>query len=170
MSFNVTAIDQVEGLAAAFESCAHYIVRDIKAKFDRYGAISERQAELCIKLAGEAQRPTEPHVTAPTGRVEVTGEIVSVKSYRGDFRTVTKMLVKVSTPAGSWRAWGTMPASLMHYCAPVGETGAEKGDTIAFTATLKHGDEPHFAKFSRPTAARIVRRAPAVGAETAVRD
>lgn len=38
----------------------HYIVRDIAARFQQWGSLSEKQVALVLKLAGEATQPVNP--------------------------------------------------------------------------------------------------------------
>lgn len=131
------------------------ILLDLEARLRQWRSLSEKQVTLALKLADELRRPRaeEAHVPAPEGRLEVEGRIVSVKSYESDFGTSWKMTVKVETPAGSWLAWGTVPAAIDE---------ARKGDVVRFTATLKQGRDAHFALFKRPSKAAIVRRAEAL--------
>lgn len=114
---------------------------------------AQREAEAAAKV--EAERlAAEAHAAlpgVPTGRATVEGEILSTKwventySYNGG--GTTKMLVL--TDAG-WKVWGTMPSSL----------DAERGDRVAFTATLEPSRDDHaFGFFKRPTQARVAARA-----------
>jgi hypothetical protein len=138
---------QWPGLAEAL-ACAHPIVQDIGSKLDAYGSLSEKQVALVLKLAHEAANPepAEAHVPAPEGRVTFRGVCVSLKSRETDWGPTMKITVKVSTPEGSWLAWGTCPAAILGQ----GE-GPLKGKTVEITATLKHGSDAHFALMSRPS-------------------
>ncbi len=78
----------------------------------------------------------ERHVAAPTGRVEVTGKVVSVKVHESDYGSQLKMTVKVETPEGSWLVWTTVPAQIAEQ--------EIKGKTVRFTATLSAGNTPPF--------------------------
>lgn len=135
------------GLMAAFE-CSHYIVRDIKRRFET-STISDKQAELVLKIAADeaakaAARAAEPVAPpAPEGRVTVEGEVLSVRVDDSPYGAVRKMLVKASD---GWRCWGTAPSGLV----------AERGAKVRFTATLnpvQDRKEPGFAFFKRPVAA-----------------
>lgn len=132
-----------EGLAEAFE-VEHHIIADIKARFEQYGSISEKQVALVLKLAHEVKnpRPEEPHVPAPEGRVDFTGEVVSVKVTEDSFGTQVKCTIKVYTDAGTWLAWGTVPTALV--CQ------LERGDQVSVRATLKPGKDAHFCFMKRP--------------------
>ena len=147
------------GLEAAFAE-NHYIIKDIRARFERYGAISEKQIMLVLKIAREEQERSakkavyaaEAHVPAPTGCVTVRGVVVTKKSHLTQYGATWKMTVKVETPAGSWLCWGTVPKAI---------SDVERGQRVEFQARLEAGREPHFALFKRPTQARILEAAEA---------
>jgi len=130
----------------------HRIINDIAQRFNSYCKISDAQIALVQKLANEVRnpKPEEAHVPAPEGKVVVRGTVVSTKSYDGAFGTSIKMTVKVTTPEGSWLAWGTVPSSLL-----ASQDGL-KGKLVEFSATLKQGRDAHFAIFKRPTKAVVV--------------
>ncbi len=102
------------GINAALKT-DHYISRDLRAKAIKWGGLSDRQVELAFKLVGDtAKREAEKAdaVPAPEGRFEVTGEILCTKIQDGFYGPQEKMLVKIETPDGHWKAWGTYPKSL----------------------------------------------------------
>lgn len=141
----------------------HRISQDLDAKLMSFGSLSEAQIALAFKLHADAYcpaRPQETNVPAPEGRQTIRGTVVSVKEHRGDFGDTLKMTVKVTTDAGAWLCWGTVPQGLY----PNGG-GPDKGREIEFTATIQRGREPHFAFFKRPTNARIVNAPPVVELE-----
>lgn len=127
---------------------------DIARKGRLYGSISERQVafldkllrEIDEKIAAHATRTPEPEAgPVPTGRVELQGEVLSLKWKETDFGSVLKMVVLL--PNGS-RVWGTVPSAL----------DVEKGDVVAFTATVTTSDDkPDFGFFKRPTHAAVVK-------------
>ena len=147
------------GLEAALE-CSHNIVQDIKARFERWGNLSPRQIELVLKLAAEAAAPKPvaapvedvARVSAPEGRIDFTGTVVSSKTVDTQFGMQTKVTILVETPDGSWLAWGTCPAAIL---SQTGTNGAVRGKRVEITATLKRGRDAHFALMSRP-AGRLV--------------
>lgn len=127
----------------------HRISMDLDAKLMSFGSLSPAQIELAFKLHAEVRcpaRPRENNVPAPEGRLTVRGTVVSVKEHRGDFGDTFKMTVKVTTDAGTWLCWGTVPS----------DTTVSKGDEVEFKATVIRGREPHFAFFKRPTNARVI--------------
>jgi hypothetical protein len=134
----------------------HPILGDIFRKLYSYGSLSEKQVAFALKLEAEVKNPPPPekHVPAPEGRVVVDGRIVSVKTYDSAWGSSIKITVKVETPEGNWLVWSTLPSSIFT---------ASRGDRIRFTATLKRGNEPHFAFGKRPTKAELF---PQVAPET----
>lgn len=154
----------------------HRISMDLEAKLSSFGSLSEAQIALAFKLHSEAfcpARPSETNVAAPEGRQVIHGVVVSVKEHRGDFGDSLKMTVKVTTAAGVFLCWGTVPSSLTartwspYQSDHAGALTSEitKGTEVEFTATLTRGREPHFAFFKRPTNARIVEAVPAAEVE-----
>lgn len=118
-------------------------IANLVGQFQRWGNLTDKQAGALEKAVDRLENP-EPVGEAPTGRVEVTGKIISIKSYEpysyyGDY--TYKMLVKLDNNAC---VFGTMPASLE----------ADKGDTVTFTATFEpKADDNTFAIFKRPAKA-----------------
>ena len=108
-----------------------------------------------------AQRDAEaaaPVVPAPEGRVEVIGEVISVKDVEDTFSpyggTVWKMTVKAD---GGYRVHCTIPSSLgpeMITASYDEDMYALRGSRIRFTATLtRSADDESFAFGKRPSKA-----------------
>lgn len=139
----------------------HPIIRDIEASFRQWRSLSDKQIALVRKLANEVRNPPPPerHVPAPTGRISVRGKMVSCKLIDGDYGQSFKMTVKVETPNGTWLAWGTCPESIIADARdkfPGNVKGGLRGAEVEFTATLKRGNEQHFAILSRPTHGKVL--------------
>jgi uncharacterized membrane protein len=104
------------GLPVEALACKHRIARDIVARFERWGSMSQPQANLLAKLWAEEKnpKPQEAHVAAPIAdkRQRISGRVVSCKWQESDYGGAYKMTVKMETPEGSWLAWGTVPAAL----------------------------------------------------------
>jgi hypothetical protein len=133
---------------AADLALAHPILSSMRDRLtgnrgDRFRALSDKQLVLARKIAAEVRnpKPAEVHVPAPEGRVAFRGTVVSIKEQEGDFGVTMKLVVKVTTPEGSWLVWVTRPTSSM----------AHKGDTVEIRATLTRGRDAHFAFGKRPT-------------------
>lgn len=104
---------------------------------------------------------------APTGRLEITGTILSAKYVDSDYGSTLKMLVE----GDGWKVWGTVPKQLAddeygrYYDADDNDprydgiavwTKALIGRKVTFTATVKvNEDDPSFGFFTRPTKATI---------------
>jgi hypothetical protein len=157
-------LDRNPGLREAL-ACGHRITNDLAEKLRQYRSLSPAQIALAHKLHSELfcpARPTEANVPAPVGRQTVRGIVVSCKTYDSDFGVTLKMTVKVTTAAGTWLCWGTVPESLRDAChAAAHGPGHIKGAEVEFTATLKKGREAHFAIFSRPTNGSLITPSPA---------
>jgi hypothetical protein len=136
------------------------ILGDLLDKARRYGSLSDKQhafgARLVERLQESVERIAERKaeaealaaagVRAPEGRVEVMGEVVSLKQVESDFGLTTKFLVRADE---GWKVWGTVPRAILDE--------VERGSRVAFTATLKpSGDDPTFGFASRPSKARVL--------------
>lgn len=156
-------VDQLErggftGIGAALD-VDHYIIRDIKDRAQTYYKISPKQAELVLKIAHDVAnpRPADAHVPAPKSdkRISFVGEIVSVKFVESDFGAQVKCTIKVTTDAGSWLAWGTLPANIASAHAAENDGNADlrplRGRMVDITAKLKPGRDAHFAIMNRPS-------------------
>ena len=121
-------------------------LESVVSKLESYSSLSEKQVAALIKAWGRAndraREDAKPKGPAPTGRVEVTGEVIGVKNQVSQFGDQLKMIVKLEN--GS-KVWVSVPASLL------GED--IRGKTIELTATFEVSkDDPHFAFGKRPKA------------------
>lgn len=123
---------------------------DLIGKLIKYGSLSEKQwpflASLLDRIENidETQKEREQERAnadpAPEGRIQVEGEVLSVKIIENVYGITTKFLLKDDR---GFKVWSTLPR---------GADEAEKGDRIKMTVTLKvKGDDPTFAVGSRPT-------------------
>lgn len=125
---------------------------DILHKFNRYGNMSERQADAVLRAKARdeeyaARRAAQPVPTTPLeeGRRELAGTVVSTKWQDNDFGGSLKMLVVLDDLN---KVWGSVPAAI----------DPDKGDRVTFTATVERSkDDEHFGFFKRPSKARIER-------------
>jgi hypothetical protein len=136
---------------------------DMLRKVRQWGDLSDKAMDFACNVFARAMAPARPqavNVPAPTGKVAVTGTIVSAKVHESQFGTSIKMTVKVVTPGGEWLCWGTAPTSILDKARELQTTEEYayevlKGRAVSFTATLEAGREPHFAFFKRPTRAQL---------------
>lgn len=138
---------------------------DVAYRFRLNGTLSDRQVAAVLKTldrvtqyaARDAERDAAKAelvaagVTAPEGKITVTGEIVKTKIQDGNYGIAYKMIVKA--PEG-WSVWSTIPAALASTVESLTEL---EGRTVTFTATLKRSDrDALFAFANRPTRAELV--------------
>jgi hypothetical protein len=133
---------------------------DVAFKMNHYLDLSDKQAATIKKLLAKgldtieqrardaANRKSAP---APSGRVVVTGKILTVKEYEvesfgyGSPTTVYKILVEDDR---GFRCFGSQPSSI---------GSSQRGDRVTFRATLEpKADDPTFAFFKRPSNAAFV--------------
>jgi len=133
---------------------AQNTVRDIVGKLIRYGSISEKQEAFLRKLleringwgAEQARREAEVEAAAPapSGRVTVTGKILSVKDQDSDFGVTFKLLLQATE---GYKVWATVPGALWQ------NRSAEdlRGLTITIKVTLTPSpSDTKFAFGKRP--------------------
>lgn len=141
-------------------------IRDIVGKLVKYGSISEKQtgflgkllAHITLRTERDAVRAAEVEaaVPAPTGRVKVTGTVLTVKAEEGwakGYAAPLKMLVKMEA---GWKLWCTCPLALLEQDEVTRCAGAERRKVIGSTVTLKvtvtpSEKDPKFAFGKRPT-------------------
>ena len=152
-----TAWDMYQSGGSDSDRYEERTVGDIVGRIVRFGSASDRQVQFVKDLIAKienrpalaAQRAAEAAAAMPvpeiTGRIEVTGTILTLKETFGQFGSQIKMLVQHED---GWKVWGTRPASLM---------GVQKGAVVRFTAKVVASDnDPKFGFFSRPADAVIV--------------
>jgi hypothetical protein len=125
----------------------HAIARDIRRKLWLYGSISQKQADLVAKLTAprvEVDGTVEVLVDVPEGRLVIEGEVLTTKWQESDFGGSLKMLVKVTTSAGVYKLWGSVPSAI----------SVERGDQVSFAAQVT-AKEIGFGFFKRPTQAKV---------------
>jgi hypothetical protein len=142
---------------------------DLAMKIARY-ELSEKQIAAASKTLDrheewEARKAAERETAspAPSGKVAVTGTIVTMKWTDSDFPQ-HKMLVKDDR---GFKVWVTVPKALedRYEYPPEGGfattiPGADVEDRVTFTVTLEpSGDDPTFAFGKRPTKAAIIETA-----------
>jgi hypothetical protein len=128
----------VDSRRKLYNSFPESTIRDIVGKLVKYGSVSPKQTDFIGKLLKqiadrpivEAQRQAEADAAGPvpTGRVQMTGTVLSVKQVEGrafsyhDDGVRTKLLIKLEN--GS-KVYGNRFANI------------DKGDNVTFTATVE---------------------------------
>lgn len=127
-------------------------VLDVQRKFRRYGNLSDRQIEALRKIVAKAAEPApvEPTwVAAPTGRIEVTGTVLTVKTVDSQWGTAVKTLLRVDVDDDhAWKLWVTVPRVV---------NGLVRGDRLSVKVTVAPArrfgvvEDETFAIGKRPT-------------------
>jgi|TARA_R110000824_G_scaffold46059_1_gene132712 hypothetical protein len=139
-------------------------LRDLLRKCVQYGSLSAAQLTAArntidrdIQFRAERAADAADAADVPTGRIEIIGEVMSIK----DKGWGPKMIVK---HADGWKVWGSVPTSLtITWTAYMGDTRSADldvavGDIVRLTATVSASDnDPKFGFFKRPAKAQVVR-------------
>lgn len=153
------------------------IIVEIVSRLVRYGELSEKQEELLKKLVHfvqnresieaerKAKRDAEKAAAAPcpSGRVKITGTIVSVKVKEHNFGFDLKVLVKDES---GFTVWGNLPSDLKSLIAWVKDPNypeenypklRNKENKVKFVATVTPSrDDTKFGFFKRPSKAQVL--------------
>lgn len=138
-----------------------HTLNDLVRNLVKFGNWSEKQESFARSLwervsndpwskleAQAAERDAERDAAspAPTGRIEVTGEVLHVRDADPDDEwPSTKFLVRTTD---GWKLWATVPAAIRD---------VERGDSVSFTVTVKPSpDDAKFAFGSRPAKAKVL--------------
>lgn len=136
----------------------HYISRDLKRNFRKWGALSLKQWALAKKLPADAARREAAKAAEPVakplpdelldGRATFSGVVLGTKYEENMYGTTLKMLFLDDR---GFKLWGTVPAAL----------DGGKGDRVKFDAAAEaSNDDPCFGFFKRPTKAETLELAP----------
>jgi hypothetical protein len=130
-------------------------VRDVLRRGRQYGNLSDKQFSAIVaavardaaRVAEIAAAPVERTTAVPEGKgLVISGEVLSTKWQDSDYGGSLKMLIKVTTLLGTFKVWGSVPASIR----------PEVGDSVTFTANVTRSDrDESFGFFKRPRLARI---------------
>lgn len=119
--------------------------------------VRDRLVEQEAQAARDALNPPPPAEPVPVGRQQLTGTVISTKTKETDFGTRFVMTVQLD---GGGRVWGTRPDAVIQ-----GDDGPvtydpQRGDRVAFTATVTASDDDDtFGFFKRPAKLTIVQMA-----------
>jgi hypothetical protein len=117
----------------------------------------QNKDDIDAKRKQELEAQKQQAAPCPTGKVEITGTVVSVKLHESGYGRSIKMVVRDDS---GFCVWGTLPESLREIVG-VDEDGgprlAKKGLKIKFTATVTPSpDDSKFGFFKRPSGAEMV--------------
>lgn len=126
----------------------HRILREMAEKLRKWRQpLSEKQVLFAKKLWAEEKAPA-PKGTAPTGRVVVEGEVVSLKWHEAQVgwqvvHTEKATIRGADANGHEFRVWVSVPRA----------ASWSVGDRVKVKATFEPGDSPDFAFGKRPTLA-----------------
>lgn len=147
------------------------IVRDMKAKLEQWGSLTEKQLDFLKRLYDEAQVEQKelPPVPMPEfeKRATIEGEILGVKWVEGygyHAADIAKMIVRVEHGDGAYKVYGTMPDSVSWELNNLieGNEGLRGlirriHPRVRFTAAFEVSrDDKTFGFFKRPTKAELL--------------
>jgi hypothetical protein len=148
---NVTAFPVLE---QATEHMGNSFLADIVDKAHRYDITQAQADAITTTIARVAERAAQQAADTanacdvPEGRMAVDGEVVSTRWDDTPYGSAKKWLVKVTTDAGVYKLWGTVPRAILDVKA---------GDRVRFTGTLERShDDRAFGFVKRPTAAEVL--------------
>lgn len=142
----------------------HPIIKSIRRQASSERGLSPRQVEVVRKIANESRNVSDakPSISVPefSGRVEITGRILSIKTIDSDYGPQDKMLVEVDGEGGSFKLYGTAPAKLYDESERLGLATPYfttlRGMTVSFVAKVERSRKDEtFGFFSRPTKVRV---------------
>lgn len=132
-------------------------VGDLWAQLHRKGELTDRQVEAGARVvrqireraAQQAEREANTIEVPVTGRVVVSGKVISTKTVEDDYTggTTLKMLVEVTEANGTWRLYTTVPKALRDR-----ETELEAGEDVRIKVNVTPRDRG-FATGKRPSVA-----------------
>lgn len=147
---------------------------DIRSRLVRNEILTEKQSAAVLRVMQREQERAERKIEeqknakpAPSGRVEIAGEIIS-RRFDGDGGWDGRGSYKILIKCDGFKIWGSCPKSaIQHVWPPYSDYDANRGKCpvglkIKMRATLKpkDGDES-FAFFSRPSNVDMIETIPA---------
>lgn len=158
------ASTQVTDGAFGWEGLRHKFVHQV----NRYGSVSDRFVRAIMRDMVRTERFAEERAAREAerrpvveGRIEVVGEVVSVKWHDNAYGGRLVMTVKDDR---GFAVWGSVPSALENSTEWdeekqewTGRGQVEQGDRVRFTATIEKSDRDEtFAFFKRPTKAEFI--------------
>lgn len=139
----------------------NYFIENVADRLKQWGNITERQAESTLEAYQRENQVVEVEEEelkpVPTGKVRIEGEVVSEYWKENAYGSRHVMIVK----GDGWKVWGSVPNSLessYDYDTNKVTPGIDKGDRVAFTATVTVSDDESFGFYKRPTKPEITER------------
>jgi hypothetical protein len=125
----------------------NYFLADMASTLKCRGSLTDKQADAvrsALKQIAGRNAEHEAAESVPTGRVVITGKVISLKTVESQYGNQYKMLVLDDR---GFKVFGTEPSSI----------SPQKDDRVTFTAKCEpSNDDPKFGFYSRPTKAEIL--------------
>lgn len=143
-------------------------IADVVEKLVKYGSLSDKQygliKSLLQRIATRAERLAKREQEraaakpCPTGRIEITGTVLSTKYQPSDYAPGGEVLKMTLKATDGWVVYGSVPSCLQLFQDGDVQRGLKYGDQVKFKATVTPSDKDNkFGFFKRPTnAERIV--------------
>lgn len=149
MTLEIAVGDKIEKILANNLTADFYmnVQSDLSARIP----VSIGAIEKAFEMIDQKNNAT----IVPSGRQEVIGEIVSVKSVADNFSYQERHITKIIVDCGTFRVYGTMPKGMYDFDG-FEDMYSYKGRKIKFMATLEPSDDKGFGFFKRPTKAEWV--------------
>jgi len=149
------------------EAQTHEMLESIADQAWNKGFVTDKQRAAADRILVKLATPKKEKTTVPTGKVSITGVIVSIKSVDNPYAYNSSTLKMVVEDDRGFRVYGTLPSRLQYPC-PRGEGGwiveedkdgnetwfrnADKGDRCSFNANVEaSNDDESFGFYKRPT-------------------
>ena len=147
MGMEQGATFEYDGELCSHVYCRSKVVADLLEEFVDAPRKVKREEEA--KRRDEELKRREEELAAaepvPYGRIDICGEVLSVKSQESAYGWTLKMLIK---DRRGFKLWGSVPSAI---------DDVSRGDKIKFTAAVERSkDDEKFGFYKRPTKAAYV--------------
>lgn len=135
-------------------------ILDVKARYDKWGNISDAQASAIINTYNRENKVEEEEELSSVveGKILVTGTVKRVYFKENAYGGRLVMIVRDDR---NFNVWGSVPSSIANINFDngkvCGQRQLDEGDRVSFTATVTKSDRDEtFGFFKRPTKAQVL--------------
>ncbi len=124
--------------------------RELGVALEAIESLDEEAAPVLLAILDRIAERAAAKVATPEGRVDIEGVIVGLK-YREPYAYGASGSWAAVIECDGFKLYGTLPSAI---------SAAERGDRVAFTATVERSaDDEAFGFYKRPTKARVIAQA-----------